>query len=71
MNPTKPIAIVDTDVASNLLKGSSIGCEYFGLLYGYQAAVASVTAGELLFGASGDARQGFPGHARAPDHHRV
>jgi predicted nucleic acid-binding protein len=51
MNSTKPIAIVDTDVASNLLKGTSIGCEYFGLLHGYRAAVAFVTAGELLFGA--------------------
>ena len=51
MSAAKPIAIVDTDVASHLLKATSMGCEYFGLLQGYQAAIAFVTAGELRFGA--------------------
>jgi predicted nucleic acid-binding protein len=51
MSAAKPIVLVDTDVASSLLKGTTIGLEYFRLLHGYQLAVASITAGELLFGA--------------------
>ncbi|MEJ0039102.1 MAG: PIN domain-containing protein [Gammaproteobacteria bacterium] len=51
MNDKKPIALIDTDVASYLLKGTSIGWEYLSLLHGYQIAVSFITAGELLFGA--------------------
>jgi tRNA(fMet)-specific endonuclease VapC len=52
MSEVKPIALIDTDVASYLLKGATIGWEYLRLLQGYQPAVAFITAGELLFGAT-------------------
>ena len=51
MSEVKPLALIDTDVVSNLLKATAIGFEYFRLLQGYQEAVAFVTAGELRFGA--------------------
>jgi predicted nucleic acid-binding protein len=52
MSNPKPIAVVDTDVASYLLKGLPIGFEYCRLLQGYQTSMAFITAGELLFGAA-------------------
>jgi predicted nucleic acid-binding protein len=52
MSDPKPIAVVDTDVASYLLKGVPIGFEYCKLLQGYQTSMAFVTAAELLFGAA-------------------
>jgi tRNA(fMet)-specific endonuclease VapC len=51
MSEAKPIALVDTDVVSNLLKATTIGCEYARLLHAYQAAIAFITAGELQAGA--------------------
>jgi tRNA(fMet)-specific endonuclease VapC len=52
MSNPKPIAVVDTDVASYLLKGAPIGFEYFGILQAHRANMAFVTAAELLFGAT-------------------
>ena len=51
MSEASPIALVDTDVVSNALKGTPIGFEYTRLLREYQAAIAFITAGELLHGA--------------------
>jgi predicted nucleic acid-binding protein len=52
MSGERPIAVVDTDVASYLLRGAPIGWEYLRLLKGYRANLAFVTAAELLFGAA-------------------
>jgi predicted nucleic acid-binding protein len=52
MSKTKPVVVIDTDVASYLLKGVPIGFEYFRLLQAYQASMSFVTAAELRFGAS-------------------
>ena len=51
MTNNRPIAIVDTDVVSYVLKGAPIAWEYLGLLRGYQPTVSFVTAAELRFGA--------------------
>src|SRR4051812_34897428 len=50
MSVAKPIAMVDTDVVSYLLKGDAIAWEYSRLLQGYKSAVSAITAGELRFG---------------------
>jgi tRNA(fMet)-specific endonuclease VapC len=50
-NARRPIAVIDTNIASYLLRGATVGWEYLRLLRGYQANVAFVTAAELLFGA--------------------
>ena len=52
MSNARPIAVMDTDVASYLLRAAPIGWEYLRLLKGYQAHIAFVTAAELLFGAA-------------------
>ena len=51
MSGTKRIALLDTDVASYILKGVPIAWEYLALLRGYRPSVAFITAAELLFGA--------------------
>jgi tRNA(fMet)-specific endonuclease VapC len=51
MSEAKPFAMVDTDVVSNALKSTTIGIEYARLLHGYRAAIAFITAGELMHGA--------------------
>lgn len=51
MSEAKPMVLVDTDVVSNALKGTTIGFEYTRMLREYQAAIAFVTVGELLHGA--------------------
>ena len=51
MSNAKPIAVLDTDVASYLLKGVPIGWEYLALLRSYRASVSFITAAELLLGA--------------------
>ena len=52
MSKARPIAILDTDIASYLLRGATVGWEYLRLLRDYQACVAFVTAAELRFGAA-------------------
>jgi tRNA(fMet)-specific endonuclease VapC len=52
MSSARPIAILDTDIASYMLKGVTVGWEYLRLLRGYQSNVAFITAAELLFGAA-------------------
>lgn len=52
MSSARPIALMDTNIASYLLRGATIGWEYLRLLHGYQANIAFVTAAELLFGAA-------------------
>jgi predicted nucleic acid-binding protein len=51
MSSARPVVVVDTNIASYLLRGAAVGWEYLRLLRGYQANVAFVTAAELLFGA--------------------
>ena len=51
MNDRKPIVLLDTDVVSNMLRGTAIGLEYLRLSHGYQTAISFITSGELLFGA--------------------
>jgi predicted nucleic acid-binding protein len=52
MGDEKPLALVDTDVVSNMIKSTTIGLEYLRLSQGYQLGVAFVTAAELRFGAA-------------------
>src|SRR5262245_22959521 len=52
MSSARPIAVIDTNIASYLLRGATVGWEYLRLLQRYQANVAFVTAAELLFGAA-------------------
>ena len=52
MSSGRPDVIMDTNIASYLLRGGTVGWEYLRLLRGYQANVAFVTASELLFGAA-------------------
>ena len=51
MNSGKPMAVLDTDVVSYMIKGLAIGAEYLALLRGYKLSMAFVTAAELQFGA--------------------
>ena len=51
MNSVKPVAVLDTDVASYVMKGVPIAWEYLTLLHGYQPGIAFITAAELRFGA--------------------
>jgi len=51
MSNGRPVAVIDTNIASYLLRGATIGWEYLRLLQGYQGRVAFVTAAELRFGA--------------------
>ena len=51
MSAEKPVAVIDTDVASFMLKSLPIGWEYARLIAGFKASVSFITAGELLFGA--------------------
>jgi tRNA(fMet)-specific endonuclease VapC len=51
VSDARPIAVVDTDVASYLLKGVPIAWEYFRLMQDYQARISFMTAAEMLFGA--------------------
>ena len=51
MSSGRRIAIIDTNIASYLLRGAAVGWEYLRLLHGYQVRVAFVTAAELRFGA--------------------
>jgi predicted nucleic acid-binding protein len=52
MSNNRPIAVVDTDVVSYLLKGAPIAWEYHSLLRGYQPTISFVTAAELQLGAA-------------------
>lgn len=52
MSEGKPLALVDTDVVSNMIKSTTIGLEYLRLSHGYQLGVAFFTAAELRFGAA-------------------
>jgi len=52
MSSVRPIAVIDTKIASYLLKGATVGWEYLRLLRGYQSNVAFITAAELRFGAA-------------------
>jgi tRNA(fMet)-specific endonuclease VapC len=52
MSDNKPLALVDTDVVSNMIKSTTIGLEYLRLSHGYRLGVAFVTAAELRFGAA-------------------
>jgi predicted nucleic acid-binding protein len=52
MSDAKPLALVDTDVVSNMIKSTTVGLEYVRLSHGYNLAVAFITAGELRFGAA-------------------
>lgn len=51
MSDSRPIAVVDTDVVSYLLKGVPIAWEYLTLLRDYRASVSFITVAELQFGA--------------------
>src|ERR1051325_7135298 len=51
MSDAEPLALIDTDVVSNMIKSTAVGLEYLRLSHGYRLAIAFVTAGELRFGA--------------------
>ena len=51
MSDTKPVALLDTDVASYMFKCSRMAWEYLALLRGYQLGISFITAAELWFGA--------------------
>jgi predicted nucleic acid-binding protein len=50
MSDAEPLALIDTDVVSNMIKSTAVGLEYLRLSHGYRLAIAFVTAGELRFG---------------------
>jgi predicted nucleic acid-binding protein len=54
MNNSKPVALLDTDVASYMFKSAPIAWEYAALLRGYRLAISFITAAELWFGAEKD-----------------
>jgi predicted nucleic acid-binding protein len=51
MNSERPVALLDTDVASYMFKSVPMGWEYTTLLRGYQLGVSFITVAELWFGA--------------------
>jgi tRNA(fMet)-specific endonuclease VapC len=61
MSNTRPIALLDTDVASYMFKGLPIAWEYLALLRGYDLAISLITAAELWFGAE---KQGWGARRR-------